>query len=250
MGFLRRILTNTLGHVVRSLLVLLIVVDSGAALAAEDAPLPLLDVLIFRDQRSAPDGASGANANARLLPAAVKSFLDASGLDYRARLIPWTRLALRGMKNDHTLIVNLLRTPRREHDFYWVLELDKTPLHLIGLKKFLGLEFSNMQIQTGTFRSICEAHSAQCSMFTDMGFPDDRILQVFGKTDGELAKLILAGRADFMIDKYHSLVKELKATGEPVEALVPLKKLPSAGTYLAAYKTLNAALLKQLQGED
>ncbi|MBL4790727.1 MAG: hypothetical protein JKY60_17330 [Kordiimonadaceae bacterium] len=220
---------------------------TGPALA-DPVPLPMLDVVIYRDQIE-PE-AEQAGPAASMLTEAVKTYLDASGLAYKVRMVPWTRLALRALKSDHTLVVDLLRIPRRENHFHWLLQLDDTPQHLIGLDKLIGTDLSDAALLAGNYRAICEAHSAQCSMFASMGFPKSSILQVFGTSDSDLAVLILAGRADFMIDRFSSTVSELKADGRSADGLAPLRVLAQAGPYLAAYKTLDAALLKQLQGNN
>jgi len=215
---------------------------SGPAFAVAQ-PLPVLDVVVYQD-------ASDLTAGVGMLPKAVKAYLDASGLAYKTRLVPWTRLAMRGLNKDRSLIVDLLRTPQRESAYHWLLQLDGTPLHLIGSDKLIGANIGNAALVAGGFRAICEAHSAQCGMFADMGFPENRIFQVFDKPDSELAKLVLAGRADFMIGRFPSLQSALAATGSSAKGLAALKEISHVGLYLAAYKTLNAALLEQLQGED
>jgi polar amino acid transport system substrate-binding protein len=178
----------------------------------------------------------------------VAAFFGRRNVSYIWKVMPWSRLYRTAHERDNAVIYNLLRTPERENNFHWFLKIRDEANFLMtrNTPEMTGLTMQD--ILAGDYRALCDQDAAQCVMFRKLGFPEDRIVQVQSGVDtGDLARLVLAGRADFIIENAEYLAEELTQDGLPLSSMIELIKLSSTPTYLAAPKNFNEKLLMKLQ---
>ncbi len=214
---------------------------------AEDADLPILNVLADEESIFSYRNDKGEIVGENIEK--IRAFLDGTGIKYHLDLMPWQRILRVASSTTNTLIVSIIRTEVREDNFYWLYQLSTFDDHLITRNTPEMKDITSEKILSGNYKAICSKDAIQCQFLEDFGFPQSRILRISGLTDGEVATMVLRGRADFMIDTMEDLEKEFKAKGLDVNRLYKYFKIHSSSAYLAGPKHLDPRLKSILMGE-
>lgn len=177
----------------------------------------------------------------------VQAYLSGKGVSYAWRIQPWSRLYREAQKSSDTLLYNLLRIDEREGRFHWLLKIQQSELYLVTRNEASMRTLTMADILAGDYRAVCDHSSAQCTILENTGFPEGRILKApSGVEHSDVAKLVLSGRADFMVSNKKELEVELAGTGLDPDQLFQMFKVYSTATYLAAPKSISPELLEAL----
>ena len=180
----------------------------------------------------------------------VHDFLTGRGVPYTWVIQPWSRLYREVQNASDALVYNLLRIEEREDKFHWLLKIQEQELYLMTRNEAGMRDLTLETILAGEYRAVCDHSSAQCRILEKIGFPEGRILKSpSGVEHSDLAKLVISGRADFMVSNKQELLDEMTEVGLEPDQLFQLFKVYSTATYLAAPKSISAGLLEQLTKE-
>lgn len=174
------------------------------------------------------DGAVGGLATAK-----VRQLLDASGLKYDIRLVPWTRAVLYASMRDNALVFSMTRTPTRETDFEWLALLAEADFQVfVRMDEMRPVTLDT--IGAGHFTAACASRDLACDLFRQIGLPEQNLIVIGDSSTGDF-RMVLAGRADLYISQ--ALVNDWrrKKDGFDPRSTKPVLSVEGeGGLYLAA----------------
>lgn len=177
----------------------------------------------------------------------VRNLLDSLGVRYQIIVMPWSRALQRVQTTPNSLIFSLNRTPDRENQFEWLIPLNRVEYHLIGLPREDANAFSRESAIATGGKVLCEAASSPCQMLADYGFHRSAILPIADKSPSDLVRLLLRGRADYLISDPVVLMWHAERTSPDI-ALHSYDLVGQGVTdYLAAGKLLPRNLVQRIQ---
>jgi len=177
----------------------------------------------------------------------VRKILDAAGLSYEMKLVPWAR-AITGVQSSETaLIFSIVRIPSREENFTWLAPLAPSDFFLFA-RKDDNREFTLKSVREGRYSGACFHTDITCELMRIAGFPAHKIHPVIDKDTGDFL-LVNAGRADLFATEL-LVSKRLRARdGYVANAAKPVLQIaPSADFYLAGGKSLDAGVKAKILG--
>ncbi len=119
-------------------------------------------------------------------------------LQYQLHYVSWPKALAEVNRRSDALVVGLLRTPAREHQYRWLLPDDTQPTYLYCLQGHPMQQWSISQLAaTPTVRIACPALSAHCEMLRQQGFTA-QIQEIRLSEQNSIERLLLARRVDFI----------------------------------------------------
>lgn len=142
----------------------------------------------------AKDGEAGGYATEK-----VRQVLDATGLSYEIRVIPWVRAMKRIREEENSLIYTITRTEERETQFDWLVPLAKANFHLYARREDQRT-FTIDNLKAGKYSAACVAADLTCLFLKNMGVPENRIVQIPDSRTGDF-RLVVVGRVDLYMSE-------------------------------------------------
>ena len=189
------------------------------------------------------------NEQGHLVGASVdtaRTYLGSKSIAYEMELLPWARLIRKSQSDHHTLISYLLRTKERENQFHWLYKVAENTHHLVAKNSFDVSKFSLSRVRAGDYLAACEEKSGQCEMLREIGFPNSNILELYDRTSGHMANLVLKGRVDFVAESLVEIAPELKKMHIDLDNFIEVYEISTLEGYIAAPITIDSQILKLL----
>lgn len=162
----------------------------------------------------------------------VKQILDAAGIKYDIRLVPWPRAMQLSKAQDNALIYTITRTPAREKDFHWLVPFAPTNFH-VYMRAGDDRVMTKEALQRGVYTGSCIVSDISCELLTWIGLPTEKIIPNSKQSTGDF-RMVLAGRADFYVSEFVVNDQLRKLEGYDVSLTKPVMKLDvETGFYLA-----------------
>ncbi len=175
-----------------------------------------------------PDGSVGGLATER-----VRQVLDAAGLKYEIKIVPWARAMNYARSKPNALIYTITRTPRREYGFDWLVLLAESNFHIFA-RAGETRPITRENLEAGMFTASCVTGDLSCELLVWAGVPVGNIIPIPKLGTGDF-RMVLAGRADLYISDLAVNRRLRKAEGYSPELTKPVMRLDSrAGFYLAS----------------
>jgi len=163
----------------------------------------------------------------------VRQILDAAGLTYRLRLMPWPRALLFARTEENALIFSMTRTPGREAQYDWLVPIADADFRVFkhaGDGRAITLE----AIRGGHFSGACVSGDLTCDLLRHIGLPENRLTLVTNNTTGDF-RMVAAGRADIYISEASVNRRLRRQEGFAQDLTVPVMRLQGKyGFYLVA----------------
>lgn len=175
-----------------------------------------------------PDGSVGGLATER-----VRQVLDAAGLKYEIKIVPWARAMNYARTRSNALIYTITRTPRREYGFDWLVLLAESNFHIFA-RADETRPVNRENLEAGLFTASCVSGDLSCELLVWAGVPVGNITPIPKQGTGDF-RMVLAGRADLYISDFAANRRLRKAEGYALDLTKPVMRLDSrAGFYLAS----------------
>lgn len=163
----------------------------------------------------------------------VRQVLDAAGITYTFRLMPWARAVLFAEMEPNALVYSMTRTPSREARYDWLVPIANADFQLFkrnGDKRQVTLE----AVRGGAFSGACVSGDLTCDLLRYIGMPEENLTVVTNNPTGDF-RLVAAGRADLYVSE--TSVSDLRRARDgfsdnPTEPALRLEG--KYGLYLAA----------------
>lgn len=182
----------------RVIIVLMLLVLAGARVAAKDAAppaYPSLDIYLVTDEAPAADGRESA-ATQRLRSIMLK----VPELPYQVHFVSWPRAIRQVERRDNALVFQMLRTPKRETRYHWLVADQQVPVNLVALSKNPKKDWSLARLlQDPNTRVACLHATAYCEYLSQQGFAEKQIEQITLQEEDSVERVLLAGRVDFIV---------------------------------------------------
>ncbi len=180
----------------------------------------------------------------------AKAIIEKTGLAYEVRSLPWPRAIRELEERNNAVIIGLIRTKEREDDYIWLHSINKIDYQLFSKNLPRYKNLSKEMIISGKYYSVCQTGSAQCSMLTNYGFPDEKILHATETKEASFDKLLLHGRVDFIVSQADEIHEDLIELGQPIDSFKAVAHLKSVTAYMAASKkTFDKRYIKLIQNK-
>lgn len=178
----------------------------------------------FTDSNGAVDGVATAN---------VRQVLEASGVTYSFKVVPWPRAMSRALKEQKSLIYTIARTPEREDLFDWLVPIGQSEFHLY-VRANDDRAVTRESLATGKFIGVCLTKSLSCEYLRRAGIPADKMI-VVPNHGYPLPHMVVGGRADAYINDKFFNAAHLKNAGLAPDVVRSAMTIESrGGFYLAA----------------
>lgn len=196
--------------------------------ASDDEPLIVYTEDYPPFNYAKPDGSVGGLATER-----VRQVLDATGLKYEIKIVPWARAMNYARSKSNALIYTITRTPRREYGFDWLVLLAESNFHIFA-RADETRPVTRENLEAGMFTASCVSSDLSCELLVWAGVPVGNIIPIPQLGTGDF-RMVLAGRADLYISDLAVNRRRRKAEGYAPDLTKPVMRLDSrAGFYLAA----------------
>jgi polar amino acid transport system substrate-binding protein len=212
--------------------------------SGEDNFLPVLQVfgapepgIVFTDEENNLAGIVGGK---------VQSFLDQTGVAHEIRLVPFVLGYRETLARDDAIIFNITRTPPREDLFEWIFPMGGFVDYLIALNTS---EFNNItkeQILSGQYRVLCERGAVECRTLREFGFAAENIITLAEVPFDELARMLLRGRADFIVGDLDRLNLSYSTNQLSRSSFVNVMEIDQGRAWIAAGKSIDPRILELL----
>lgn len=182
---------------------------------------------------------SFANENGDIVGAMTKlveQVMAETGLPYKIRVEPWSRVIRNAQIEKNSLLYSLVRTEARSKKFDWLVPLTHEEFYLIGYKSDKR-SVTDTAIKAGDFSAVCMQDDISCALLRSAGFPAASLIQFssLGGT-GNAASLMMSGRADFYPGTRHRYKNVLRKVGLDADIVELKKLLGNVYLFLAAGK--------------
>ncbi|WP_286829679.1 MULTISPECIES: substrate-binding periplasmic protein [Kordiimonas] len=210
------------------LAMLALVCGAAAARAADGQPLIVYTENYPPFNYAKPDGSVAGLATDR-----VRQVLDAAGLQYEIKIVPWARAMNYARTRPDALIYTITRTPRREYGFDWLVLLAESNFHIFARAEETR-PVTRENLEAGMFTASCVSGDLTCELLVWAGVPVANIIPIAKEGTGDF-RMVLAGRADLYISDFSVNRRLRKAEGYSLDLTKPVMRLDSrAGFYLAS----------------
>jgi polar amino acid transport system substrate-binding protein len=167
----------------------------------------------------------------------VRQVLDAAGISYEIRLVPWSRAELYATTRDNTLIYSITRTPGREADYDWLVPLADTNFYLYARADEYRT-FTTEGLRAGEFSAACVSGDLSCDVLDGLGIPSGNVTVISDSSTGDF-RLVMAGRADVYVSNRAVNPQLRQSEGFHPHATKPVYRVGGGiGFYLAAGKQM------------
>lgn len=169
----------------------------------------------------------------------VHQVMEATGLDYEIKLVPWARAVHFTQNNSNALIYSITRTPAREDSFDWLVPLAESSFYVFNRDKDIR-PVDPEAIRAGKFTGACVSNDLGCELFRAIGMPQANILRIADNYTADF-RMVIAERADLYISDINVNKRLRLSEGFNPVLTKPVMRLDGqAGFYLAGGKTLDA----------
>lgn len=163
----------------------------------------------------------------------VRQVLDAAGITYSFRLMPWARAVLFAEMQPNALIYSMTRTPSREARYDWLVPIANADFQLFK-RSDDERQVTFEAVRAGAFTGACVSGDLTCELLRYIGMPEEKLMVVTNNPTGDF-RLVAAGRADLYVSE--TSVSDLRRTrdGFAENPTEPALRLGGHyGLYLAA----------------
>ena len=176
----------------------------------------------------------------------VRQVLDAAGLSYSIRLVPWSRAVLYATTRENTLIYTITRTPSREEVYDWIVPLAQPRFHLYARADDFR-EVTAEALKAGRFTAACVSGDLSCDILTWAGIPDEQITTISDSGTGDF-RAVLAGRADLYVSAPAVNGRLRQSEGFRPDVTKPVRPVgDKVGFFLAAGRQIPAELRARIR---
>lgn len=162
----------------------------------------------------------------------VNQVMEASGLRYEMRLVPWARALHFAETSPDALIFSMTRTPARETRYDWLVPLAESNFYLFT-RADDPRPVTRSALRAGVFIGSCVSNDLGCELLSWVGVPPNNIVRVRDNNSGDF-RMVLAGRADVYISDINANRRFREAEGYDLNVTKPAMKLDDrSGLYLA-----------------
>lgn len=209
-------------------------------------PAGAQDVIVYTEEYPPFNIALEGGEVGGLATANVRQVLDAAGLSYEIRLVPWARAILYAETQPNVFIYSLTRVPSREADFDWLVRLADTDFKVYA-RADETRPVTLDAIRAGTFTGVCVSRDLSCELFELLGIPDDRLIVVTDNYTGDF-RMVIAGRADLYISQLSTNPQwRLREGFDPASTKATIDVSGATGLYLAAGPQVPKTLRDQVR---
>lgn len=162
----------------------------------------------------------------------VRQVLNATGLRYEIRVIPWARAMKHALEDENALIYTITRTEEREMQFDWLVPLAKADFYLYARREDQRV-FTLDKLKSGEYSTACITADLACVFLRNMGTPESRIVKISDNRTGDF-RLVIAGRVDLYLSEI--LTNKYKRRKEGFSHFIVKPVIPvdfNGGFYLA-----------------
>lgn len=225
----------------RRLINLLFVVGSLVSICAPTSADNQLDLVIYTENYPPYNFQDEAGEVSGLATQNVRQIMDATGLTYEIRLVPWKTAVDRVRATPNALIYSITRTPSRERDYSWLVLLAPSSFYIYVRSDDRRL-ITMDGIRAGQFQGACYGGDITCEIFRVAGLPADRLTIATDKNTGDF-ELVRKGQADLFISEYAANERLRRQAGYDPAITKPVLRIgEAAGFFLAGNKALPAHL--------
>ena len=162
----------------------------------------------------------------------VRQVMDASGLKYSIKLVPWARAVLYAQTKDNALIYSIARTPDREAEFDWLAPLARSHFYLYVRAQETRVVTPEALLK-GDFTAACVTSDLACELIRLAGVPEDKVTMINNNTTGDF-RMVAAGRADLYVSNImtNDMLREHEGF-DPAVTKPAMRLDGKAGFYLA-----------------
>ncbi|MDF2177453.1 hypothetical protein P2G88_04235 [Aliiglaciecola sp. CAU 1673] len=223
----------------------LLLVASSFASNTCASELPVLNVYVDSETKEVIQSPQGQLSRAALDK--LDMFLNASGLKYELVFVDWPKAIEQVQQDDHSLIFQLLKTPRRASRFYWIMPVfeDGDMALMVRADSPMASQTREQWIQ-GKSLVACTLATAHCNALLRFGFDKKRIFTVAPSSMDVLEQLLMLERVDFIPGYPMAVARNLQRLGYEDSAAIAVATIDTSVDYLAAPKHLQETLLQQL----
>lgn len=164
---------------------------------AADAKAPTyssLDIYLTLEDAPGPDGKEH--------PAAVRLrgiMAKVPELTYQIRYVSWLRAIREVETRYNALIFQILRTPKREVQYQWLVADRQVPVNLVALSQNPKKDWPLSRLkQDQSIRIACPASTAYCEILLQQGFSTSQVEPIGRMGEDSTERALLAGRVDFI----------------------------------------------------
>ncbi|MFC3052618.1 substrate-binding periplasmic protein [Kordiimonas pumila] len=163
----------------------------------------------------------------------IRKVLDAAGLEYQIRLVPWTRAMYNAQTQKNALIYTITRTPKREEMFDWLVPIAKSNFYLF-VRADETRSVTPETLRSGMFTASCVTGDLACDLlnWTDIG--SNNIIPISKEGTGDF-RMVIAGRSDIYLSDLAVNAQLRKQEGYSLDLTKPVMRLNGkTGLFLAA----------------
>ncbi|WCL53901.1 hypothetical protein [Gimibacter soli] len=174
----------------------------------------------------------------------VKAFMDRTGIPYEMRFPPRPRKGVLLQRHAKGLYLEYLRTPARENQYHWILPIRtdySLRVYTLRTNRAAGVKIEDLK--AGGFVGACEFQAIGCEVMETLGIDSAHTVAMPLTATTGLERLLLAGRADFVVSTEMIFDRNMANLGVAAEDTVSLGEVARYSGYLIAPKNLDPDLL-------
>ncbi|MEP0176879.1 MAG: transporter substrate-binding domain-containing protein [Paraglaciecola sp.] len=177
----------------------------------------------------------------------LQAVLKEAQLDATVKFMPWVRAFSTAKNNPNTLILSMIRTPEREADFHWIIQVSNLSRVFISLASKPENYVDNMQ-QAKHKLVATIVDSASYNELISHGFSEQENL--YRVPDSEvMVTLLESGKVDLLYAEPNSIKHILKRRGKNNIALSyeEIESKNDLTSYIAISQSTDIEIVKRLQ---
>ncbi|MEP1868481.1 MAG: transporter substrate-binding domain-containing protein [Paraglaciecola sp.] len=177
----------------------------------------------------------------------LQAVLKEAQLDATVKFMPWVRAFSTAKNNPNTLILSMIRTPEREADFHWIIQVSNLSRVFISLASKPENYVDNMQ-QAKHKLVATIVDSASYNELISHGFSEQENL--YRVPDSEvMVTLLESGKVDLLYAEPNSIKHILERRGKNNVALSyeEIESKNELTSYIAISKSTDIEIVKRLQ---
>ena len=182
-------------RVILFMFMLILAVEPVASADVAPSAYPALDIYLVTDEAPTSDGRES-QATLRLKSIMAK----VPELAYQIHYVSWPRAIRQVDMRHNALVFQMLRTPKREARYHWLVADQQVPVTLVALVKNPKKDWPLARlIQDQNIRIACLAATAYCEFLLQQGFVGSQIEQISLQEEDSVERVLIAGRVDFIV---------------------------------------------------
>ncbi len=177
----------------------------------------------------------------------LQALLTQSQLTADIAFMPWARAFSTTQQVPNTLILSMIRTPEREHQFHWLIKVSQTARVFISLKKKPENLVSNFQQAKSKLTAVIRNTSAHKELVARGFSAQENLYLVSG--DRQMINLFVNGRVDLLYTD-PNLVLDYLVEHPEQDVEISFNKIAPENqrhSYIAANKSTDNNILARLR---